>query len=313
MLLGLGLSAAAPAAAQPPAALVEYCHLDALGSVRLVTDQSGQIVRRHDYLPFGEEWLPPATPSDPFRFTGKPRDAETGFDYFGARYYSPRTARVTTVDPALDVAEAIADPQRWSRYAYAKNGPFTYVDPDGQAVETVWDLLNIALGVRSAVTNLRAGNVLAASIDAAGVVVDTLAAAVPFVPGGAGSAIRAARAVEEIPDAVGAVRQVSGGLRSFTRSNFRENFIRLTGGAPAGAQAHHLLPVSPEFARAFARAGVNVNDPRLGAWWATTDHLRSAKAWNAAWREFLSKERSAREILEEARRLARVYGLNILL
>jgi RHS repeat-associated protein len=309
MLVALG--AAVPAAAQPPASLVEYYHLDALGSVRLVTDQSGQIVRRHDYLPFGEEYLPPATPSDPFRFTGKPRDAETALDYFGARYYRPRTGRFTTVDPATTWLDNLVDPQRWNRYAYAKNGPFTYVDPDGQAVETVWDLLNIALGVRSAVTNLRAGNVLAASIDAAGVVVDTLAAAVPFVPGGAGSAIRAARAVEEIPDAVGAIRQATGGLRSFTRSGFRENLVRLTGRAPEGVHAHHLLPVSGQFANRFARAGLNVNDPRLGAWWAKTDHLRNAKAWNDAWRRFFERnpKASAQEILDEARRLAALYGL----
>jgi RHS repeat-associated protein len=134
LLLGLGLGARTLAAAQPPAALVEYYHLDALGSVRLVTDQSGQIVRRHDYLPFGEEWLPPATPSDPFRFTGKPRDG--ALDYFGARYYSPRTGRFTTVDPLMAVDDGTLDPQRWHRYGYAANNPFRYIDPDGRGILT---------------------------------------------------------------------------------------------------------------------------------------------------------------------------------
>jgi RHS repeat-associated protein len=134
MLVALG--AAVPAAAQPPPSLVEYYHLDALGSVRLVTDATGQIVRRHDYLPFGEEWLPPATPSDPFRFTGKPRDAETALDYFGARYYRPRLGRFTTVDPVMAVDDGTLDPQRWNRYGYAANNPFRYIDPDGRAILT---------------------------------------------------------------------------------------------------------------------------------------------------------------------------------
>ncbi|MCX6545911.1 MAG: hypothetical protein NTV05_16050 [Acidobacteria bacterium] len=69
--------------------IVEYYHLDALGSVRVVTDQTGQVVARHDFLPFGEEWNPPANAKEKKLFTGHERDAETGLDYFGARYYRP--------------------------------------------------------------------------------------------------------------------------------------------------------------------------------------------------------------------------------
>jgi hypothetical protein len=43
------------------------------------------------------------------------RDAESGFDYFGARYYASRLGRFTTVDPALNIEAALADPQRWNR------------------------------------------------------------------------------------------------------------------------------------------------------------------------------------------------------
>jgi len=34
---------------------VTYYHTDAIGSVRMVTDATGAVVQRHDYLPFGEE------------------------------------------------------------------------------------------------------------------------------------------------------------------------------------------------------------------------------------------------------------------
>lgn len=65
-------------------------------------------------------------------FTGKERDAETGYDYFGARYYGAKAARFTTIDPAYTSQENLVDPQRWNRYAYVRNNPLRYVDPDGR-------------------------------------------------------------------------------------------------------------------------------------------------------------------------------------
>jgi len=122
----------APALAQT-GQVVEYYHLDALGSVRVVTDQAGQVIARHDFLPFGEEWpAPQPTTKEKKLFTGHERDAETGLDYFGARYYRPQVARFTTIDPVYTWGENLADPQRWNRYAYARNNPLKFTDPDGR-------------------------------------------------------------------------------------------------------------------------------------------------------------------------------------
>jgi RHS repeat-associated protein len=129
--------------------------------------------------------------------------------YFGARYYASQTGRFTTVDPYLDVQKALVDPQQWNRYAYVRNNPLRYVDPDGRAIETLWDAFNIGLGFSSLVDNLRQGNLGSATLDAAGLTVDTLAAAVPFVPGGAGSALRAARLAERAGDVAGLLPAVS--------------------------------------------------------------------------------------------------------
>jgi RHS repeat-associated protein len=136
VLLAL-LSPARALAQTPPAVVVEYYHLDALGSVRVVTDQNQNVVARHDFLPFGEEWNPPANAKEKKLFTGHERDANTGLDYFGARYYRPQVGRFTTVDPLMTVGENLVDPQRWNRYAYAKNNPIRYVDPDGRDVTPV--------------------------------------------------------------------------------------------------------------------------------------------------------------------------------
>jgi RHS repeat-associated protein len=115
---------------------IEYYHLDPLGSVRAVTAQDGQVVERHDYLPYGEEWCGTQTcgapGGQPKHFTGKERDVETGLDYFGARHYGSKLGRFTTVDPVYTWQENLVDPQRWNRYAYAKNSPLRYIDPDGR-------------------------------------------------------------------------------------------------------------------------------------------------------------------------------------
>ena len=143
----LALLWAAPLWAQPPAGVIEYYHVDGLGSVRAVTNASGATVRTHHYHPFGEGVGVDST-TDPLRFTGKSRDAETGLDYFGARYHVARSARFTTVDPVVNSEMALIDPQRWNRYAYVRNNPFRFLDPDGQdTVPTRWQMTHGADGL----------------------------------------------------------------------------------------------------------------------------------------------------------------------
>ena len=54
------------------------------------------------------------------RFTGKERDAETGLDYFGARYMSAAQGRFTSPDRPF-VGWDIGDPQSWNLYGYVRN------------------------------------------------------------------------------------------------------------------------------------------------------------------------------------------------
>jgi RHS repeat-associated protein len=91
-----------------------YLSVDALGSTRLVTDASGNPTEQYDYAPFGEELTQgidgrvalystnqyPTTPDAVTeKFTSKERDAESGLDYFGARYFSGAQGRFTSPDP----------------------------------------------------------------------------------------------------------------------------------------------------------------------------------------------------------------------
>ncbi len=178
-----------------------HFHLDHLGTPRLITTDGGRQVAFHTYFPFGQEATPPTLDAERMKFTGHERDlnAVTGanpaaddLDYMHARFFQPQTGRFLSVDPGRDWDPAV--PQSWNLYAYSRNNPVRFVDPDGEAIETGWDVANIGIGIGSLVSNAAVGNWGGALVDLAGVVVDVAATAVPGVPGGAGAIIKAARA-----------------------------------------------------------------------------------------------------------------------
>jgi RHS repeat-associated protein len=119
-----------------------YLTTDHLGSTRVVTGQDQSVKARHDYLPFGEEVASNIggrltakgyTANDPTqqRFTQKERDAESGLDYFLARYYSGAQGRFTSPDEPLSGQDE-NDPQTWNLYTYTSNNPLPRYDPDGR-------------------------------------------------------------------------------------------------------------------------------------------------------------------------------------
>ena len=125
LVIGLTLAAADSAHAQAPQDEIVYIDTDGIGSVRLVTNQSGNVLERHDFQPFGQE-TPQPTQSNPL-FAGKDRDA-SGLDYSGARYFAAKLGRFTATDP---IWEELSDPQGWNRYVYARNNPLRFIDPEG--------------------------------------------------------------------------------------------------------------------------------------------------------------------------------------
>ena len=81
--------------------------------------------------------------------TSKERDAETGLDYFGARYYSGAQGRFTSPDPVALKANRLLDPQRLNLYSYTRNNPLISVDPDGRdAIAVVFPKYKIQTGTR---------------------------------------------------------------------------------------------------------------------------------------------------------------------
>lgn len=110
-----------------------------------MTDDSGNVVWRADYKPFGEEQLITGTLENDRRFVGKEKDQETGLLYFGARYMEAMIGRFISPDPVGAVnsrtgginKKLINNPQGLSPYSYALNNPYRYLDPDGLIWVTV--------------------------------------------------------------------------------------------------------------------------------------------------------------------------------
>jgi RHS repeat-associated protein len=104
-----------------------YTHGDHLGSASWITDCGGHPIQYLHYLPYGQ-LLANQTPygyDERYKFTGKERDAETGYDFFGARYYWSLFKHWTSTDPLLDNSLYI------SPYAYCNWNPVNRIDFDG--------------------------------------------------------------------------------------------------------------------------------------------------------------------------------------
>ncbi|UFH59488.1 polymorphic toxin type 10 domain-containing protein (plasmid) [Sulfurovum mangrovi] len=94
----------------------------------------------------------------------------------------------------------VFNPKNLSLFTYTANNPVNLVDPDGEAVETAWDIANLGIGVASLAYNVSEGNWGWAALDTLGLVYDGVATGVPFLPAGASAGLKASRAGNTVSD-----------------------------------------------------------------------------------------------------------------
>ena len=100
-----------------------FYHADGLGSITSLTDGSGQLAADYVYDSFGKLTASTGTITNPFRYTGREFDSETGLYYYRARYYNPQTGDFINEDPV--VAGGI------NAYSFVENRPTSLIDPAG--------------------------------------------------------------------------------------------------------------------------------------------------------------------------------------
>jgi len=107
---------------------------DANGNVSdVINTDSGAIVAHYEYSPFGECIVKTGAMADenPFRFSTKYWDDETGLGYWGYRYYAPSRGHWLSRDP-------IGEKGGMNILAFVNNQSFVKIDPLGQSASTWW-------------------------------------------------------------------------------------------------------------------------------------------------------------------------------
>jgi len=101
-----------------------------LGSITALVDSSGNIAQTYRYDSFGNIINSSGTITQPFTYTGREFDSETGLFYYRHRYYDAKIGRFLQEDP-------IGFKGGINKYAYVRNNPINFRDPLGLIWVTV--------------------------------------------------------------------------------------------------------------------------------------------------------------------------------
>jgi RHS repeat-associated protein len=108
--------------------VISTYHTDGQGSIRELTNATGDVTDTWTYSAFGEIIGRTGSTENAFTYTGEQWDPNTGFFYLRARWYDPREGRFTSVDPYSGDPQA---PVSLHRYLYGNSSPLGFKDPSG--------------------------------------------------------------------------------------------------------------------------------------------------------------------------------------
>jgi RHS repeat-associated protein len=116
---------------------LSYFHHDHLGSIAAISDETGKVIERLAYDPWGKRRYPDGASDVSDSLTGKRTDRgytehehldEMGVIHMNGRVYDPLIGRMMSADPYV---QAPANLKTFNRYAYVWNNPLKMYDPEG--------------------------------------------------------------------------------------------------------------------------------------------------------------------------------------
>ena len=126
-----------------------FLHPGHLGSIEVVTNETGQIYRNFSYEAYGTERQGSVDPDTPLQYVGQYYLPELGLYYMRQRFYDPVSGRFLTPD----VIEASPDvPLSYNPYLYAANNPTRFIDPLGTFSLGELNIVVSVIGLLASVT-----------------------------------------------------------------------------------------------------------------------------------------------------------------
>ncbi len=111
---------------QGPGVRHAHYHSDGNGNITAMMNRHGRLVAKYHYDPFGnlQGQAGPLAAANPYRFSSKQYQANTGMYSYGFRFYEPSLQRWINQDPVGEIGGL-------NVYAFVQNDPTTWVDPSG--------------------------------------------------------------------------------------------------------------------------------------------------------------------------------------
>ena len=129
-----------------------WYHPDHLGSSSWITYTDGSAVQHLHYLPWGEDFVDQRSTSwnAMYTFSAKEKDTETGYSYFGSRYYNSDLSIWLSVDPMAYKYPSL------SPYVYCADNPVKLVDPNGE--EFIGAVMGVLIGATTEIISQTIAN-----------------------------------------------------------------------------------------------------------------------------------------------------------
>jgi RHS repeat-associated protein len=262
---------------------ISNCHFasyDGNGNVTaLVKASDASVSARYEYSPFGETLRAtgPMAKANPFRFSTRFADDESGLVYYGCRDYSPPAGRWISRDPLQEAAGGN------NLYAFVANSPIASTDPLGAFTLLDLEMSNgdeeqaqLAVAQRGLTIKARVQQAVNAQNEGQ----ELLSVIMNSSEGDATELVDLFTQVNN--QGFGAALRGSRSMRAF------------------GEEWHHLMPKAQEFTRYFGEAKINVDRFRVGLQGMYHQGTEFALhqggfgvrggLWNAAWRQFFASQ-----------------------